>query len=139
MCNPQPKVNRNVEVTTVYYNSIAYHKKQVDAGVIKATNCVMLHQMDFRSEIPTKDQLEQWAKGWELDIKEMLTAPKNPRDIDKVADNTKSSYICVPMRILGRWIMVTCDMGKHNSGWITFEDWDWKKVEYFVTLAAAKI
>jgi hypothetical protein len=55
MCNPQPKVGRNREVTAVYWNSIAYHKKQIDAGVVKATNCVLLHQMDFGSEIPSME------------------------------------------------------------------------------------
>ena len=53
MCNPQPKVERNREVTAVYYNCISYHKKQADAGVVKATNCVMLHQMDFGKDIPS--------------------------------------------------------------------------------------
>ena len=55
MCNPQPKVERNREVTAVYFNSIAYHKKQADAGGVKATNCVMLHQMDFGKDIPSME------------------------------------------------------------------------------------
>ena len=34
---------------------IAYHKKQIDEGMVKATNCVLLHQMDFGDEIPSME------------------------------------------------------------------------------------
>jgi hypothetical protein len=95
--------------------------------------------MDFRNEIPSMDQLGQWAKGYENDIRKMLAAPKNQYDIEKVTDNNKPSYVCVPMRILGKWIMMTWDVCRHSSGWVLFDDWNWKKIEYFIPSAAGKI
>ena len=65
--------------------------------------------------------------------------PRLPRDIDKVADNTKPSYVCLPMRINGRWLMITCDIARHSSGWVVFEEWNWKKVNCFIKAAAALI
>ncbi len=116
MCNPQPKTDRCFEVSAVWRNSIAYHNKQIAAGVVKAFNCVMLSQMDFKSDIPSMDQLKQWAEGWEEDIRMMLAAPKNQYDVDKVTDNTKTSCVYIPMRLKERWVLVTCDMGKHKCG-----------------------
>ncbi len=65
MCNPQPRTDRSSEVSVVWWNNIAYYNKQIAAGVVKATNCVMISKMDFKSEIPSMDQLEQWAKDRE--------------------------------------------------------------------------
>ena len=83
--------------------------------------------------------MEQWAGGYKDDIKKMLEAPKTPRDTDKVVDNTKPSYVCLPMRIKGRWLMITCDIARHISGWVVFEEWNWKKVNCFIKAAAALI
>ena len=49
MCNPQPKYDRGFEVSMIWWNCIYYHNKQVTAGVVKAANCVMLSQLDFKS------------------------------------------------------------------------------------------
>ena len=41
----------------IWWNCIYYHNKQVTAGVVKAANCVMLSQLDFKSKIPDMDWL----------------------------------------------------------------------------------
>ena len=63
----------------------------------------------------------------------MLTPPESQYDTNKVADNNKFSFVCVPARIMEKWVLVTGDVSKKRCGWVLFDEWDWKKAEYVIT------
>ena len=85
------------------------------------------------------DWLQEWTKDWSADIKKMLSPPANQYDVNKVADNNKFSFVCVPSRIMEKWVLVTGDVAKKRCGWVVFDEWDWKKVEYVITFMAQKL
>ena len=69
----------------------------------------------------------------------MLSPPASQYDTNKVADNSKFSFVCVPTRIMEKWVLVTGDVARKRCGWVVFDEWDWKKAEYVITIMAQKL
>jgi hypothetical protein len=140
LCSPWKKLDRVEDLNAVKSLLNKLHAKQVNRGVVKMENCIVLPVLDHKIYVPNYGAAKIPNIDYINRIKELQAQAEGG-----IVENN-FSVLMAPVRLGGKWLLVICDMRREVAELVIFEEWKPEEkiidiivgVAHFMRIAALK-